>query len=349
MFYAFSLTKRYTKFNEKGSEIMLPKLSVLDLAPVLEGETPADAFLHSRALIQLAEKCGYHRYWVAEHHNMEGIASSATAVLICYLAGATNKIRVGAGGIMLPNHAPLVIAEQFGTLESMFPGRIDLGLGRAPGTDMLTARALRRDEAGAYQFDELVDELMSYFDDEHRAVIAVPGKGLNIPIWLLGSSLYSARLAGVLGLPFAFASHFAPDLLDDAIDTYHRNFRPSQFLDAPYTMVSINAFVADTDEEGEFLASSLYQQFLGMIRGKRGKTPAPTNMDELWNEEEKKQILHTLKYTFAGSKETVYKQIMEFIAQRRAVDEIMVNGPIYDQEKRRKSFELLAQSFKEQA
>lgn len=327
---------------------MLPKLSVLDLAPVLEGETPADAFRHSRDLIQVAEKSGYHRYWVAEHHNMEGIASSATAVLICYLASATNKIRVGAGGIMLPNHAPLVIAEQFGTLESMFPGRIDLGLGRAPGTDMLTARALRRDEAGAYQFDQLVDELMSYFDDEHRAVIAVPGKGIQIPVWLLGSSLYSARLAGILGLPFAFASHFAPDLLDDAIDTYHRHFTPSEHLESPYTMVSINAFVGESDEEGEFLASTLYQQFLGMILGKRGKTPPPTDMESLWSEDEKKHVMQTLKYTFAGSKETVFRQIGEFLSQRnKHVDEIMVNSSIYDQGKRRKSYELLAQIFKE--
>ncbi|MED3660764.1 LLM class flavin-dependent oxidoreductase [Ureibacillus sp. FSL K6-8385] len=327
---------------------MHPKLSVLDLAPVLEGETPADAFRHSRDLIQAAEKFGYHRYWVAEHHNMEGIASSATSVLICYLAGATKKIRVGAGGIMLPNHAPLIIAEQFGTLESMYPGRIDLGLGRAPGTDLLTARALRRDEAGAYQFDQLVDELMSYFDDQDRAVIAVPGKGLNIPIWLLGSSLYSARLAGVLGLPFAFASHFATDLLDDALDTYHRNFRPSNSLKTPYAMVGINVFVGDTDEEGEFLATTLYQQFLRMIRGKRGKTPPPTNMEKLWTDDEKKQVLQTLKFTFAGNKETVFRQISEFLSQRsRPVNELIINSPIYDQGKRRHSFELLAKIFRE--
>lgn len=329
---------------------MYPKLSVLDLAPVLEGETPADSFRHSRALIQAAEQYGYHRYWVAEHHNMEGIASSATSVLICYLAGATKKIRVGAGGIMLPNHSPLVIAEQFGTLESMFPGRIDLGLGRAPGTDMLTARALRRDEAGAYEFDQLVDELLSYFDDEHRAVIAVPGKGMKIPVWLLGSSLYSARLAGILGLPFAFASHFAPDLLDDALNTYYRNFSPSEWLQKPYAMMGINAFVAETDEEGEFLASTLYQQFLGMIRGKRGKTPPPTNMENLWNDEEKQQVMQILKYTFAGSKETVFHQIMKCLSERaRPVDEIIINSPIYDQAKRRKSYELLAQVFKEHA
>lgn len=325
---------------------LLPKLSVLDLAPVLEGETPAESFLHSKALIQHAEKCGYTRYWVAEHHNMEGIASSATALLIGYLAGATKTIRVGAGGIMLPNHSPLVIAEQFGTLESMYPGRIDLGLGRAPGTDMLTAKALRRDETGAYQFDELVDELMSYFDEKDRPVIAVPGKGLKIPIWLLGSSLYSARLAGAMGLPYAFASHFSPDLLDDAINTYRRNFRASEFLEEPYTMVSINAFIGETEEEGKFLATSLYQQFLGMIRGKRGKTLPPRNMDELWNEQEKAMVLQTLKYTFSGSKDSVFKELSDFLSNRK-VNEIIVNSPIFNQEKRRRSFELLAQSFKE--
>lgn len=222
---------------------MLPKLSVLDLAPVLEGQTIEQSFQNSRDLIQHVEQLGYHRYWVAEHHNMQGIASSATSVLIGYLAAATSTIRVGAGGIMLPNHSPLVIAEQFGTLESMYPGRIDLGLGRAPGSDMLTARALRRDERGAYEFDRLVEELMEYFEDVDRPVIAVPGRGLNIPIWLLGSSLYSAQLAGKLGLPYSYASHFSPELLDDAINTYKRNFVPSDVLEKPYVMIAINAMV----------------------------------------------------------------------------------------------------------
>lgn len=196
------------------------KLSVLDLAPIFEGQTPEDSFRNSYQLIQMAEQFGYNRYWVAEHHNMEGVASSATAVLIGYLASATKTIRVGAGGIMLPNHAPLVIAEQFGTLQSMYPNRIDLGLGRAPGTDQLTARALRRDEQGAFDFEHLVNELLDYFEDKNPYVKAIPGKKLNIPVWLLGSSLYSAKLAGELGLPYAFASHFAPDFLDDAIRLY---------------------------------------------------------------------------------------------------------------------------------
>jgi len=324
---------------------VLPKLSVLDLAPVLEGKDITDSFQNSRALIQHVEKFGYHRYWVAEHHNMQGIASSATAILIGYLAGATSTIRVGAGGIMLPNHAPLVVAEQFGTLESMYPGRIDLGLGRAPGSDMLTARALRRDDRGAYEFDRLVHELREYFEDVERPVIAVPGKGINIPIWLLGSSLYSAQLAGQLGLPYSFASHFSPDLLDDALNTYRRNFKPSTVLDQPYAMMAINAFVAETDDEAEFLASTLFQQFLGMIKGKRGKTQPPRDMTNLWNEQEKNTVLQQLKYTIYGSPETVYRKLVDVIRDRQ-VDEIIVNSAIYDQEKRRKSYELLANVWK---
>ncbi|WP_346234461.1 LLM class flavin-dependent oxidoreductase [Lysinibacillus telephonicus] len=325
---------------------MLPKLSVLDLAPVLEGQTPAESFQNSRELIQHVEKNGYYRYWVAEHHNMQGIASSATPILISYLLGATNTIRVGAGGIMLPNHSPLIVAEQFGTLESMYPGRVDLGLGRAPGSDMLTARALRRDDRGAYEFDRLVDELMGYFEDVERPVIAVPGKGMNIPIWLLGSSLYSAQLAGRLGLPYSFASHFAPDLLDDALNTYRRNFKPSDVLEKPYAMIAVNAMVGETDEEGEFLASTIFQQFLGMIQGKRGKTQPPRDMSTLWSEQEKQVVLQQLKYTFYGSPQTVYNKLTELISTRE-VDEIMINSAIFDQEKRKKSYELLAQIWKD--
>ena len=324
---------------------MLPKLSVLDLAPVLEGQTIEQSFRNSRDLIQHVEQFGYHRYWVAEHHNMQGIASSATSVLIGYLAGATSTIRVGAGGIMLPNHSPLVIAEQFGTLESMYPGRIDLGLGRAPGSDMLTARALRRDEHGAYEFDRLVEELMGYFEDVDRPVIAVPGRGLHIPIWLLGSSLYSARLAGRLGLPYSYASHFSPELLDDAINTYKRNFVPSDVLEKPYVMIAINAMVGETDEEGEFLASTLFQQFLGMIQGKRGKTKPPRDMDSLWSPQEKQTVLQQLKYTFFGSPQTVQKKLKQLISERE-VDEIIINSAIYDQEKRRRSYQLLAEVWK---
>lgn len=324
---------------------MFPKLSVLDLAPVFEGQTAQEAFQDSYELIQHVEQFGYTRYWVAEHHNMEGVASSSTAVLICYLASATKKIRVGAGGIMLPNHAPLIIAEQFGTLQSMFPNRIDLGLGRAPGTDGLTARALRRDERGAYEFHELVDELLSYFEDHHQPVIAVPGKGLKIPVWLLGSSLYSAKLAGQLGLPYAFASHFAPDLLDDAIQIYYRHFTPSERLNKPYVIASINAFVGETDEEGEYYASTLFQQFLNMVRGKKGKTPLPRKMDEIWSEQEKETVRKSLKYTFYGSKETVKKEINQFLHERQ-IDELMVNSPIYNVKKRISSFRSLAEIFK---
>ncbi|PYF03025.1 LLM class flavin-dependent oxidoreductase [Ureibacillus chungkukjangi] len=324
---------------------MLPKLSVLDLAPVLEGSTPAESFQNSRELIQAVESYGYNRYWVAEHHNMQGIASSATAILIGYLAASTNSIRVGAGGIMLPNHAPLMVAEQFGTLESMYPGRIDLGLGRAPGSDMLTARALRRDDRGAYEFDRLVDELRGYFEDVERPVIAVPGKGMSIPIWLLGSSLYSAQLAGQLGLPYSFASHFAPDLMDDAIATYTRNFKPSDVLEKPYVMVAVNAIIADTDDEAEFLASTLFQQFLGIIQGKRGKTQPPRDMSNLWTEDQKKVVHQQLKYTFYGSSEKVYKQLAEFMSNRE-IDELMINSPIYNIDDRKKSYELLSKVWK---
>lgn len=329
---------------ERG-DILLPKLSVLDLAPVLEGSTPAESFQNSRELIQAVESYGYNRYWVAEHHNMQGIASSATAVLIGYLAASTNSIRVGAGGIMLPNHAPLMVAEQFGTLESMYPGRIDLGLGRAPGSDMLTARALRRDDRGAYEFDRLVDELRGYFEDVERPVIAVPGKGMSIPIWLLGSSLYSAQLAGQLGLPYSFASHFAPDLMDDAIATYTRNFKPSDVLEKPYVMVAVNAIIADTDDEAEFLASTLFQQFLGIIQGKRGKTQPPRDMSNLWTEDQKKVVHQQLKYTFYGSSEKVYKQLAEFMSNRE-IDELMINSPIYNIDDRKKSYELLSKVWK---
>ncbi|MCM3389909.1 LLM class flavin-dependent oxidoreductase [Ureibacillus chungkukjangi] len=329
----------------RGGDILLPKLSVLDLAPVLEGSTPAESFQNSRELIQAVESYGYNRYWVAEHHNMQGIASSATAVLIGYLAASTNSIRVGAGGIMLPNHAPLMVAEQFGTLESMYPGRIDLGLGRAPGSDMLTARALRRDDRGAYEFDRLVDELRGYFEDVERPVIAVPGKGMSIPIWLLGSSLYSAQLAGQLGLPYSFASHFAPDLMDDAIATYTRNFKPSDVLEKPYVMVAVNAIIADTDDEAEFLASTLFQQFLGIIQGKRGKTQPPRDMSNLWTEDQKKVVHQQLKYTFYGSSEKVYKQLAEFMSNRE-IDELMINSPIYNIDDRKKSYELLSKVWK---
>lgn len=321
---------------------MGPKLSVLDLAPIFEGQTPTDTFLNSSELIQHVEKYGYTRYWVAEHHNMEGVASSATAVLIGFLASVSSTIRVGAGGIMLPNHAPIIIAEQFGTLQSIYPNRIDLGLGRAPGTDNLTAKALRRDERGAFEFDQLLKELVDYFDDRNQ-VKAIPGKGINIPIWLLGSSLYSAKLAGQFAFPFAFASHFSPDFLDDAIRIYYNYFTPSKHLNEPYVIASINAFVGSSDEEGEYFATTLFQQFLNIIRGKRGKSPLPCKIEEInWNEYEKRTVMQTLKYTFYGCKETVQKEIEHFLKDRK-INELMVNSPIYNVKSRINSYKLLAE------
>jgi luciferase family oxidoreductase group 1 len=245
-------------------------LSVLDLATVLEGQTPADAFHNSLRLAQHVEKLGYKRFWMAEHHSMISVASSATAVLLGYIAGGTKTIRVGSGGVMLPNHAPLVVAEQFGTLESLYPGRIDLGLGRAPGTDQITARALRRDHvAAAHEFPEQIQELQHYLSaDNTGPVRAVPGEGLDIPIWILGSSTDSAYLAAAMGLPYAFASHFAPAQLHTALKIYRQQFKPSEYLDKPYTMACVNVIAADTDAEANRLATSFYQMFLGVIRGK---------------------------------------------------------------------------------
>jgi len=283
-------------------------LSILDLAPVVEGGTPAQSFRNSLDLAQHAEKWGYHRFWLAEHHSMPGIASSATSVVIGYVAAGTTNIRVGSGGIMLPNHAPLAIAEQFGTLESMYPGRIDLGLGRAPGSDQIAARALRRGlGTSGDDFPELLDELRGYFhpDPAWRGMMprAIPGEGLNIPIWLLGSSDFSARLAANLGLPFAFASHFAPDYLIPALKLYRSQFRPSKDLDKPYAMVGVNVIVADTDEEANWLATSQQLSFLNVIRGQAGKLQPPVdNMDALWNEHEKMLVQKQLSFSVVGSK-----------------------------------------------
>ncbi len=321
-------------------------LSVLDLAPVIDGATPADAFKNTLDLARHTEKLGYKRFWLAEHHNMPGIASSATSVVIGYVAAGTEKIRVGAGGIMLPNHAPLVIAEQFGTLESMFPGRIDLGLGRAPGSDQLTAHAIRRGlGANGSDFPELVEELRSYLKPATNSsleVRAYPGEGLNIPIWLLGSSGYSAQLAAQLGLPFAFASHFAPEYLIPAINLYRNNFRPSELLEKPYVMVGINVIAADTDEEAQRLATSHQQAFLGIIRGRRGKLKPPVkSMDELWNNEEKAIVTKTLSYSAVGNKEEIQSKLTMFLHETEA-DEFIVASQIYDHQSRLKSYEILA-------
>lgn len=323
-------------------------LSVLDLAPILVGGTAAASFRNSLELARCVEKWGFHRYWLAEHHNMTGIASSATSVIIGHIAGGTSTIRVGSGGIMLPNHAPLVIAEQFGTLESLYPGRIDLGLGRAPGSDQMTARALRRELGNSGEdFPELVHELRSYLnppdDPQSRQVRAIPGEGLNIPIWLLGSSSFSARLAGQLGLPFSFASHFSPNFTLQALELYRNSFQPSEVLDAPYAMICVNVIAADTDERAHWLATSMQQQFLNLIRGRPGQLNPPVeNMNELWSEYEKNVLQEQLRYTFTGSPASVEKQLQLVLDETQA-DEIMINSQIYDHQARLHSYEIVSQ------
>lgn len=324
------------------------KLSILGLAPVVEGSSIEEAFERTLDLAQHADQWGYHRFWLAEHHNMPGIASSATSVVIGYVAAGTKRIRVGAGGIMLPNHSPLVIAEQFGTLEAMYPGRIDLGLGRAPGTDLLATRALRRGSGQRGEdFPELLHELRLYFKptEQSREVLprAIPGEGYDIPIWLLGSSGFSAQLAAQLGLPFAFASHFAPDYLIPALNLYHTGFQPSETLDKPYSMVGVNVIVADTDDEAQFLATSHQQAFLGIIRNQRGLLKPPVaDMDQLWDAREKKVIESQLSYTVVGNQETVKKRLEEIIAETRA-DELIVASQIYDHQATLYSYQLLAE------
>lgn len=321
------------------------RLSVLDLSPVPQGSSPRDAFHNSLALARQAETLGFHRYWLAEHHNMTGIASAATSVLISYLAANTQTLRLGSGGIMLPNHAPLVIAEQFGTLESLYPGRIDLGLGRAPGSDQRTMMALRRhlSSAQADSFPEDVAELINWFDaaeGEHPPVQPVPGLGLKIPVWLLGSSLYSAQLAAKMGLPFAFASHFAPDLLFQALHLYREQFQPSARLDKPYAMVCINVVAADSERDARFLFTSMQQQFINLRRGKPGPLPAPVeNMDNLWSPSEQYGVQQALSMSVVGDKDKVRHGLASIMRETQA-DEIMVNGQIYDRGARLHSFAL---------
>lgn len=320
-------------------------ISVLDLVPVVEGDEPGDALRKSIDLIRHAEALGYNRYWVAEHHNMVGIASAATSVVIGQLAAATSTIRVGAGGIMLPNHAPLVIAEQFGTLEALFPGRIDLGLGRAPGTDQMTVRALRRNPMAADSFPQDVLEIQALFAPAgpNQAVRAVPGAGLNVPLWILGSSLFGAQLAAELGLPYAFASHFAPDALIQALAVYRERFRPSEQQATPYAMPGINVIAAETDAEAKYLATSLQQRFVGMVRGARGKLQPPLDdIESYWSPAEKAHVQGMLRYAFIGSRETLKRELSAFLATTRA-DEIMVTAPIFDHEARKRSFAILAE------
>ncbi|MFT7772704.1 LLM class flavin-dependent oxidoreductase [Roseateles sp.] len=324
----------------------LPPLSILDLAPVVEGATTRDALLNSLDLVRLADELGYTRYWVAEHHNMEGVASSATAVLIGQLAAASKRIRVGAGGIMLPNHAPLTIAEQFGTLAELFPGRIDLGLGRAPGTDRPTMRALRRslESTGEDAFPNDVLELQAYLAPgaDNAAVRAVPGQGTEVPIWLLGSSLYGAQLAAYLGLPFAFASHFAPEMLMQALQIYRTTYKPSIRHPRPHAMVGLNVVVAPTDEEARLLFTSAQQRFLGMVRGQRGKLPPPVaSMETLWNPMEEAQVQRMLSESIVGSPQTVRARLAA-THERTQADELIVACAVHDHALRRHSYELLA-------
>jgi luciferase family oxidoreductase group 1 len=322
---------------------MVP-LSILDLVPVILGETPREALRKSLELAQHAEKFGYTRYWVAEHHNMTGIASAATSVVIGYLAGGTATIRIGSGGIMLPNHSPLVIAEQFGTLESLYPGRIDLGLGRAPGTDHRTLRALRRDTGRADDFPQDVLELQHFLApaESGQVVRAVPGAGTKVPIWILGSSTYGAQLAASLGLPYAFASHFAPDALLVALDIYRRQFKPSAQLDHPYAMAGVNVVAADTDAEARRLFTTVQQSFTNLVRGTGGKLQPPIdNIDDYWTAAEKHHASHMLKYSIVGSRETVPRELEEFVRLTNA-DELMIATSIYDHAARIRSYEIIA-------
>lgn len=339
--------------NEKHSNKSINQLSdillsVLDLSQIVKGGTPAESFRRTLELAKHVEKWGYNRFWLAEHHNMPGIASSATSVLIGHVAGGTSKIRVGSGGIMLPNHAPLVIAEQFGTLESIYPGRIDLGLGRAPGTDQHTIRALRRDVRAGHDFPQDLEELRSFLkpsaDSIYRgAVRAVPGEGLDIPIWLLGSSGFSAQLAGQLGLPFAFASHFSPDNTLRALQVYRHSFQPSDVLDAPYVMVGVNVIAADTNEKAQWLATSLQQQFLNLVRGRPDQLQPPVeNMDSLWNDAERNAVEQQLRSSIVGDPQVVKEKLQLFLDETQA-DEFMVNTHVYDHQERLRSYELLAE------
>jgi luciferase family oxidoreductase group 1 len=323
---------------------MIP-LSILDLAPIVEGGTAADSFRNSLDLAQHGERWGYNRFWLAEHHGMPGIASAATSVLMCHVANGTSTIRIGAGGIMLPNHSPLVIAEQFGTLASLFPGRIDLGLGRAPGSDHTTARALRRNLASdADEFPQDVVELMDYFaDSPRRQVRAVPGAGLDVPVWILGSSLFGAQLAAALGLPYAFASHFAPQMMMQAIELYRATFRPSAQLDKPYVMLGFNVFAADTDAEAHLRATSMQQAFINLRSGRptRLKPPVEGYLD-LLSPPERGMLDSVLSCSAIGSPESVATQMKAFI-ERTGADELMVTSQIFEHAARLRSYEITAE------
>jgi luciferase family oxidoreductase group 1 len=323
---------------------MVP-VSILDLVPVILGETPREALRKSLDLAQQAERFGYKRYWVAEHHNMTGIASAATSVVIGYLAGGTSTIRVGSGGVMLPNHSPLVIAEQFGTLESLYPGRIDLGLGRAPGADQRTLQALRRTSVSADSFPEDVLELMLLLRDTKpgQPVRAVPGADTNVPIWILGSSTFGAELAAALGLPYAFASHFAPDALFPALEIYREKFKPSKQLDHPYAMVGVNVVAAATDDEARRLFTTIQQSFTNLVRGAGGKLQPPINdIEDYWTSAEKRLASRMLKYSIVGSPDTVRKGLQNFVELTNA-DELMIVTSLYDHPARVLSYKIVAE------
>ena len=327
---------------------MIP-LSILDLAPVCEGSTPTQAFANMLELAQRADALGYHRYWLAEHHNMPGIASAATAVLIGHVAGGTSRIRVGAGGIMLPNHSPLQVAEQFGTLASLYPDRIDLGLGRAPGTDQPTARALRRYFDAADQFPQDVRELLHYFEPAQsgQAVRAVPGAGIPVPVWLLGSSLFGARLAAAMGLPYAFASHFAPDAMDEAVEAYRREFRPSSRLQQPYVILALNVVVSDSLEESKRLFTSQQQSFVRLRRGQPGLIPPPVDdIEDFWEPHEKFGVERALACTVLGNREQVGQGMADFVERHRP-DELLLTANVFDHAARLRSFELAMQAWRD--
>ncbi|RTZ44588.1 LLM class flavin-dependent oxidoreductase [Candidimonas sp. SYP-B2681] len=319
--------------------------SILDLSPITEGSTAAESFRNTLDIAQHGERWGYNRYWMAEHHGMPGIASAATAVLIGHVAAGTSTIRVGAGGIMLPNHSPLVIAEQFGTLESLFPGRIDLGLGRAPGSDQITARALRRNLASdADEFPRDVVELMDYFSAEPRQTVqAVPGKGLDVPLWILGSSLFGAQLAAALGLPYAFASHFAPQQMMQAIQLYRSTFQPSERLQKPYVMLGFNVFAADTDEDAQYLATSWQQSFVNLRSGRPSRLPPPLKgyLDQI-GPQAQELLQHVLSCSAIGSPDTVAAQLKAFLV-RTGADELMITSNMFDHAARLRSYEITSQ------
>ena len=320
-------------------------LSILDLVTYAQGGSIPEAFRASRRLAQSAERWGFRRYWVAEHHNLDGIASAATVVLMGYLAEGTSTIRIGSGGIMLPNHAPFIVAEQVGTLESIYPGRIDLGLGRAPGTDPLTMRALRRHSTGA-DFDANVAELMSYFAPAgpDQKVKAIPGAGLDIPVWILGSSTYSAHLAASIGRPYAFASHFAPGDLMEALAIYRREFKPSATLAEPYVMVGVPAMAAETDARAEFLATTMYQRSLGIVRGNRAALLPPVeSMDGIWSRPEQLALAERMALMVVGGPERVRAGLQEIVDVTGA-DELILVSDAYRSEDRLHSFDLLAQA-----